>query len=1053
MFDRLEPRLLLSGDMLSDAAAPAFPASGEWAIEAVGADLDSVAGRYDLAGEALAEMFRADSTLHVDAAGQLYYADPLPPVSIPPPVERDSSGASSDADSDAPFPLAETFTLHSRPGATKIIYLDFDGHLTPAGTAWNDGKEIDSAPFDRDGDGETFSPSEQESIQRIWQRVVEDYAPFDVDVTTEDPGQAALTRSTWRDRRYGIRCVISPTSDWYPDAGGVAYLRVFDTMGTGTKPAFVFSDRLSTDKYVADAAAHEVGHTLGLDHDGLNDGTEYYPGHGSGTTGWSTIMGLGYYKNVVQWSKGEYFGANNTQDDLNIIATQNGFGYRPDDHGNSRAGATTLVITGQSGVIDQGVIERTDDVDMFSFVADGGTVSLNVDPFTDAPNLDVLAVLYDSVGAVVATSDPANDLSAEITVSLGPGTYYLSVAGTGIGDPLNDPPRGYTEYGSVGQYWISGMDGNEPPTDITLSAEAVAENSPGGTVVGTVSGDDPESDVLTFTLTGDAGGRFVLVDNVLSVADGATLDHEKAPSHHVTIEADDGELTYSEILTITVTDVNEAPTDLTLGTNVAVDSAPDLTPVGTLVGTDPDDDDLILSLTDDAGGRFALAGDSLVIADSSLLDHQAEPTHSVTVEATDGEFTFTRTFTIYVLAESVAPGAPDLLALTDSGLRDDDNLTNRNNATVDSIMLFAVNGTLAGSTITIHADGQVIGSAHASGPTTVVVTDQTYALDDGDYVITARQRESGKGRSPDSPGLALTVDTAAPTVTTLGMQSSDAAWAHGTINAGLWMAGRPSMTAPWSTLDQLVIVFGETVTAASPGDLTLRGAVGGVLTSRAVTGLGGEELTWTVTPAGQYLGPDSYTVSLGTGVTDTAGNASDGTWNFGLNVLPGDVYSDGRVSIRDRRALRDAFGSATGQPTYSLFADLNGDGRVSSRDRAILRESYGSSLPAPAPLAAPTPPPSPEWPISMATTGCRGLCRPERTAQPRLARDQVIPSSGGDDTAHGTRIDTSIATTPPPAVSPAGGTSTDRPTPTPGAPSPAQLEPDLSTGLVDPLAE
>ena len=37
----------------------------------------------------------------------------------------------------APFPLEDTFFLHSLPGATKTIYLDFDGHLT-RDTQWND---------------------------------------------------------------------------------------------------------------------------------------------------------------------------------------------------------------------------------------------------------------------------------------------------------------------------------------------------------------------------------------------------------------------------------------------------------------------------------------------------------------------------------------------------------------------------------------------------------------------------------------------------------------------------------------------------------------------------------------------------------------------------------------------------------------------------------------------------------------------------------------------------------------------------------------------------
>ena len=67
---------------------------------------------------------------------------------------------------------------------------------------------------------------------------------------------------------------------------------------------------------------------------------EYYSGQGN----WAPIMGVGYYKPISQWSKGEYSGANNTEDDLTII-TQNGLSYRADDFGNTIATAQALLGT------------------------------------------------------------------------------------------------------------------------------------------------------------------------------------------------------------------------------------------------------------------------------------------------------------------------------------------------------------------------------------------------------------------------------------------------------------------------------------------------------------------------------------------------------------------------------------------------------------------------------------------------------------------------------------------------------------------------------------
>ncbi|MGL5035684.1 MAG: hypothetical protein ACRC6M_18010, partial [Microcystaceae cyanobacterium] len=84
--------------------------------------------------------------------------------------------------------LSNTFLLHSNPSATKTIYLDFNGHILPAGSAWangyNGGNAINAPAWSLDADTTTFSDAERSIIQGIWQRVAEDFAPFDVNVTT-----------------------------------------------------------------------------------------------------------------------------------------------------------------------------------------------------------------------------------------------------------------------------------------------------------------------------------------------------------------------------------------------------------------------------------------------------------------------------------------------------------------------------------------------------------------------------------------------------------------------------------------------------------------------------------------------------------------------------------------------------------------------------------------------------------------------------------------------------------------------------------------------------
>jgi hypothetical protein len=350
--------------------------------------------------------------------------------------------------------LSQTFLLHSNPGAAQTIYLDFNGHVT-SGTNWNTsfngGADFYTPAYNFEGD-ESFSDNELLTIQAIWQRVAEDFLPFNVNVTTQDPGSAALIKSGSTDSAWGVRVVIGGDGSWYNSGyGGVAYVGSFNW--NSDTPTFVFEDNLGNggEKYTAEAISHEAGHTLGLSHDG-GTGTSYYRGHGSGETGWAPILGTAYYQNLSQWSKGEYPGATNTQDDLAIITTQNGFGYRADDVGNTQSTAGTLSVSG--GIVqDSGIIERNSDVDAFVFSTGSGTITIQGLVAERGANLDLMLELYDASGQLVVSANPQDQLGASFTVTVDAGVYYLYASGVGKGDPLNG---GYSDYGSLGSYRLSG---------------------------------------------------------------------------------------------------------------------------------------------------------------------------------------------------------------------------------------------------------------------------------------------------------------------------------------------------------------------------------------------------------------------------------------------------------------------------------------------------------------------------------------------------------------------------------------------------------------------
>jgi len=352
------------------------------------------------------------------------------------------------------FTAGSQVKLSSFPSATATIYLDFDGENVTS-MVWNNGNTINCA-----------APAlSNAQVTEIFNRVAEDYRPFNINITTD----INVFTAAPVDRR--IRVIITPTSNWFTGVGGVAYSGAF-TWGDDT-PCFVFCDRLGPNnaKMVAECCSHESGHTLGLSHQSKYDGTcnltaTYNDGTGTGETAWAPIMGNSYYRNMSGWNNGPTpYGCSNMQDNLSIITSQNGFGYRADDYSDDISNTPFQVNTANINI--NGIISTSTDKDAFSIhLSQNVNFHLDAVPFgfnasNDGADLDIKLSLYDAAKNLLKVYNPAGSMSAVIDTVLTAGTYYIVVDGTGNSNA--------SDYGSLGSYTLKGLFGVLPVCNITLN--------------------------------------------------------------------------------------------------------------------------------------------------------------------------------------------------------------------------------------------------------------------------------------------------------------------------------------------------------------------------------------------------------------------------------------------------------------------------------------------------------------------------------------------------------------------------------------------------------
>ena len=213
---------------------------------------------------------------------------------------------------------------------------------------------------------------------------------------------------------------------------------------------------------------------------------------------------------------------------------------------------------------------------------------------------------------------------------------------------------------------------NSAPTGIVLSSVSFPENNLPNQVVGTLTATDDNAAGATYAFATGAGdadnGAFNISGNSLRATNA--LDFDTKSSYSVLIQVTDaGGLTFTQQLTITLTNVNEAPSITSSG---AVNAAENQTAVQTVTGTDPDaGTTLIYRISGGADSvLFTIDSSTGVLTFVSARDYET-PTdvgtnnvYDVIVEVSDGTLTATKAVAVTVtnVIDSPADYKADWLA-------------------------------------------------------------------------------------------------------------------------------------------------------------------------------------------------------------------------------------------------------------------------------------------------------------------------------------------------------------------------------------------------------
>jgi len=269
-----------------------------------------------------------------------------------------------------------------------------------------------------------------------------------------------------------------------------------------------------------------------------------------------------------------------------------------------------------------------------------------------APNPSAHGVCWNTTGTPTVSDSKVNNgtktstgtFTASMTSLSANTTYHVRAYATNIGG---------TSYGT--EVTFTTLPINNAPTDISLSANSISENVAPNSTIGTLSTTDPDAgDTFAYTLVAGTGST----DNASFNISGSSLritnspDFETKSSYTVRVRStDQGSLFYEKAFTITINDLNEAPTDIVLSASSINENVAVATPIGDFSSIDPDAGEtftysLVAGSGDTDNGAFIIGGNTLAI--NTSLNYETKNSYSIRVRTSDGVLTYDKVFTITI---------------------------------------------------------------------------------------------------------------------------------------------------------------------------------------------------------------------------------------------------------------------------------------------------------------------------------------------------------------------------------------------------------------------